>query len=311
MRVHVVAGVIYDHRRGVLIAQHNKADPYRGQWEFPGGKVESGEALDRALVRELHEELGLEVTSSRPLIEIHHDYPDLKVRLSVREVMEYTGEPVSREGQAVRWVLPAELSDINFLQANRTVVHAVQLPDAYIITDTKRFGVQATLSKLVHLLDGGIRLIQVREKHLGEDEFASFVEAVLDRCRPYRAVVLCNAAPNAVKDVGAHGVHLNSRRLSELVERPLDPSMWVSASCHNAEELDKAAAIGVDFAVLSPVNPSSSHPGAPALGWTRFKTLCGRTDFPIYALGGLTSADINRARCEGGQGVAMITGAWE
>ncbi len=72
--------------------------------EFPGGKVEPGEALDHALARELHEELGLDGVRSIPFLTVRHRYPDLVVTLHFREVTAYTGVAHGREGQPVEWV---------------------------------------------------------------------------------------------------------------------------------------------------------------------------------------------------------------
>ncbi len=310
MRVPVVAGIIRDERRRVLVARHEKRDRYHGQWEFPGGKVEGDECPEAALARELAEELGIVVRDSEPLIEVYHDYPDIRVRLCVREVTRYAGVPVSREGQVLRWAAERELPRIDLLAANRPIVTAARLPDRYVITDAGRYGADATLARLESLLADGLRLVQVREKHLARTGFATFFAAVAKRTRRYGAVVLVNGEPETALALGADGVHLESRRLRDLASRPLDPGLWVAASCHDREEIEHAGRIGVDFAVLGPVRSTASHPQAPVLGWTQFSALCRGANFPVYALGGLAPGDRDRARAAGAQGVAMISAAW-
>ncbi|MDH3640341.1 MAG: thiamine phosphate synthase, partial [Gammaproteobacteria bacterium] len=177
--------------------------------------------------------------------------------------------------------------------------------------DTRRYGVQATLTQLKYLLDGGIRLVQVREKHMPADDYARFMQAILELCRRFDALVLGNTDPETAVALGAHGIHLDSRRLQELDRRPLGAELWVAASCHDRRELDHARQIGADFAVLSPVKATRTHSDARTLGWSRFGALCRHADFPVYALGGMTRDDTCRARHAGGQGVAMISGAWE
>ena len=98
-RIHVVAAVIRGADGRILIARRADTQHQGGLWEFPGGKVEEGEAVEVALARELREELGIEVTGSRPLIKVSHDYPDKQVLLDVREVDAFTGEPHGAEGQ--------------------------------------------------------------------------------------------------------------------------------------------------------------------------------------------------------------------
>ena len=92
-RVHVAAAVIRGADGRVLIAKRPQDKHQGGLWEFPGGKVEEGEAVERALARELEEELGIRVEAARPLIQVQHDYPDKQVLLDVWEVSSFTGEP--------------------------------------------------------------------------------------------------------------------------------------------------------------------------------------------------------------------------
>ncbi len=84
----------------------------------------------------------------------------------------------------------------------------------------------------------------------------------------------------------------------------------VAASCHDADELARAQALGCDFAVLGPVLPTRSHPGAPVLGWTAFAARVEPLELPVLALGGLAPADLERARSHGAHGIAMQRAAW-
>ena len=106
------------------------------------------------------------------------------------------------------------------------------------------------------------------------------------------------------------GVHLRSGQLAGLQQRPLPTSLPVAASCHDEEELRHPQRRGCDFAVLGPVMPTPSHPGAPGLGWTRFAALRETVSLPIYAIGGLTPDDIPQARQHGAQGIAAIRALW-
>ena len=84
----------------------------------------------------------------------------------------------------------------------------------------------------------------------------------------------------------------------------------VAASCHDAADLTRAHSLGLDFAVLSPVLPTQSHPGAQTLGWDGFKALTGNALLPVYALGGIGPAQLPLAWEAGAQGVAGIRAFW-
>jgi 8-oxo-dGTP diphosphatase len=103
-------------------------------------------------------------------------------------------------------------------------------------------------------------------------------------------------------------VHLTASQLARLDRRPvLD---LVGASCHDAGELARACELGVDFAVLGPVRPTPSHPGAPGIGWDAFAALVRDNPLPVYALGGLSPADLDAAYGRGAHGISMMRGVW-
>jgi 8-oxo-dGTP diphosphatase len=136
------------------------------------------------------------------------------------------------------------------------------------------------------------------------------IQEVLQRCRQANARLLLNADPKLVSEFGAAGVHLTSERLMASTVRPLDDSYLVAASCHTQEELQHAVKLGLDFAVVSPVHTTSSHPGAQTLGFPGFHDLTERASIPVYALGGMQAADLPTVFRHGGQGIAAIRGLW-
>jgi 8-oxo-dGTP diphosphatase len=126
-RVHVAVGVIFNPKGQLLIARRHDDAHQGGLWEFPGGKVESGETVGDALARELREELGIvvHVSSCTQLLEIRHDYTDKVVLLDVWTVSGFDGEPVGKEGQPLRWVEPQALPEYEFPAANAAIVDTI------------------------------------------------------------------------------------------------------------------------------------------------------------------------------------------
>ena len=118
----VVAAVIVRGSR-VLICQRTATQPFPLQWEFPGGKVEAGEAWAAALVRELREELGIEAVIAQEIATVRHEYAEgLAVELHFFLVRDFTGEIENRIFHEVRWEERTSLEPEMFLEADRSVV---------------------------------------------------------------------------------------------------------------------------------------------------------------------------------------------
>jgi|TARA_E500000178_G_scaffold245890_1_gene242350 8-oxo-dGTP diphosphatase len=121
----VAVGVVADSQGRLLIGERPQGKAYAGQWEFPGGKVEPGETLFEALVREFREELNLQVEAAHGLFSCVHVYPDREVELHFWQVTDYRGEPRGVEGQNLRWVHSDDLASVNFLEGNRALLEKI------------------------------------------------------------------------------------------------------------------------------------------------------------------------------------------
>ena len=117
----VTAGIIIRGQE-ILICQRHKSDPYGLQWEFPGGKVKGGEALEAAIGRELREELGIDATIGEEVYRLRHRYPDRYVEVIFFRVDSYQGSIVNRVFESIEWVLRQDLAGYNFLEADRELV---------------------------------------------------------------------------------------------------------------------------------------------------------------------------------------------
>ena len=345
--IHVVAGVITDPRGRILLARRTRGRDLAGLWEFPGGKVDPGEGPEQALIRELHEELGIDVQVGDPLITVPHRYPHKRLRLDVRRIAGYHGVPKGLDGQALAWVPPHKLASYAMPAADRPVVAALRQPDRYLVTPDPdgpaapparapsparanapgdspsvvrassraqrgRVGMgaeDAWLGRLQRALDGGIRRVQLRTASTNAPQWAGLVERAVALCREAGAEVLLNRDVALARALKV-GVHLKAAQLETLAERPLPAGLPVAASCHGLEDLRRAEALGCDFAVLGPVRETTTHPGLAGIGWDAFAALREHAALPIYAIGGLAADDIADARAHGAQGIAAIRGLW-
>ncbi len=297
----------------VLLAQRPPGKVYAGYWEFPGGKVESGEPLLTALTRELHEELGIVVTRANRWITRVFAYPHATVRLNFFRVSEWQGEPHPHEGQVLSWQRPDATEVTPLLPANFPILKALTLPPVLGISHAESLGVDTFLARLDVALHNGLRLIQLRDKTLPEDMRLQLARETVRHAHLHGARVLVNGNPDLAHASGADGVHLDSSAAAKLDARPdwaRPDSFLIGVSCHDGVELAHAAKIEADFALLSPVLPTLTHPGAITLGWTQFSELASASPIPIYGLGGLERGDVMLAQSHGAHGVALLRGAW-
>ena len=123
--IEVVAGALFDGAGRVLIAERPPGKALAGRWEFPGGKLHEGESPYDALVRELREELGVEVLAATRLMRYPYQYPGRVVWLDMWTVSRWRGEPRGLDGQALKWVEPARLHEEDILEADQPIVAAL------------------------------------------------------------------------------------------------------------------------------------------------------------------------------------------
>lgn len=306
--VDVAAAVIERPDGSFLLAQRPTGKVYAGYWEFPGGKVEPGETVVSALIRELREELGVEVEVAYPWITRVYVYPHATVRLHFLRVVGWQGEPHPCENQAVTWQMVNAISVSPMLPANAPVLKALSTPIVYGITHAWKVGVETAIRQLAHALDRGLRLVQLRESNMDMTLRRPFCATAVSMVHSAGGIVLVNGDETLARAVGADGVHLPARQLMKVERRP--DFEWCAASCHDAGELARAAELELDFAVLGPVLPTPSHAGMAGIGWQVFAELARGCPVPVLALGGVQPHDLERARLAGAHGIAMVRGAW-
>ena len=307
--VHVVAGVIRDARGRILLARRTEGRDLSGLWEFPGGKVEAGEAPEAALARELGEELGIEAKVGAPLIDVPQRYPHKRLRLDVREIASWDGMLRGLDGQALAWVPPRKLVDYPMPPADRPVVAALLQPAEYLVTPPPGADDEAWLEGLRRSIANGVRRVQLRAPGLDPGRWRALVADAALACRRRGVEALVNGDAGLARELGL-GLHLRAEQMQAFDAGMRSPGTPLAASCHDAADLQRAAALGCDFVVLGTVMPTPSHPGADGIGWERFAALREGSELPIYAIGGLGPDDLAAARRHGAQGIAAIRGLW-
>jgi len=156
-------------------------------------------------------------------------------------------------------------------------------------------------------LCGGVDAVLVREKQMDSAHLLAFCSRLKAMTTAHHASLIVHSQADVAKAVGADGVHVAVANMDEVpaIRQWLNHTgMTVSASCHDADELKQARKCGADFALLSPVFPTTSHPAALHLGEKRFHTLASTASLPVVALGGITQE--NRKELAG-FGVAVIS----
>ncbi|SHM29808.1 8-oxo-dGTP diphosphatase [Rhodanobacter sp. OK091] len=309
--MHVMAAVMRDANGRVLLAQRPAGKHLAGMWEFPGGKLEPGEAPLAALARELHEELGIALQHAEPLIRVPCRYVERELLLDTWQTGQWEGAPQSLEGQALQWLPPAQIDPAMLAPADRAILQALRLPHRYQITPAEVRPDQRGIwfERIGQAIEHGTQLVQLRLPLWPRELVRELAATLLPLARRHGARLLLNGDIDGALALGT-GVQLKSTQLVAVSERPLPLLQLVGASCHGAEDLARAASIGADFATLSPVAATLSHPQTPPLGWSRFHSLTEAAALPVYALGGMAPSHVAQARECSGQGVAGIREFW-
>src|SRR5699024_4409697 len=307
----VVAGVLVDADGRTLLAKRPVGQHLAGFWELPGGTLEAGETHVEALHRELAEELAVDADTidPQPLIRVPRRHGDVSLVLQAHRVRHWQGAPHNREHAALAWQAPEAIHLPALASADRFIVKALRLPARYPVTPDVPAG-DDMRDLLIGALMRGETLLELRLPAWPVDAVRALAAEVLPVCREKQATLMLNGDIDGARQLGQGvGVHVRSAQLRKLEARPLPPEQWVGASCHDPDELRRAEHVA-DFAVLSPVAATATHPEAVPMGWSTFATAVARTALPVYALGGMQPEDLARARQAGAQGIAGIRAFW-
>ena len=141
---------------------------------------------------------------------------------------------------------------------------------------------------------GGVGQVIIREKAMNSAHLLAFSSRARALTQQYQAKLIIHSHADIAQAVGADGIHLASKDVNEIpaIRKWLKHAPFsISTSCHNLNELEQAQRAGADFAMLSPVFPTQSHPNAPALGIDAFHQIANKSPLPTIALGGIDSSN--------------------
>ncbi len=316
--IDVAVGVVIRRDGAVLLGQRVPGKPYAGWWEFPGGKLETGESVEDALARELHEELGLQVNGSLPWVVRDYVYPHAAVRLHFRRVVDFEGEPRSREGQAFVWRSPRSIEVAPLLPATVPVIAWLRMPTLCLRSSCASMGEAAACAAIERALrscapgaapdsasgaDAGVSdplmlsidatigtpIVLLDEPLLASRQFEAFFYRVRALCEAHGAPLLvADAHPRSFAQA-ADGVSVSADRLDA---RP--PGRIAGAHCRTEEQLALAARLGFDLAIV----PAAASPD-----------LARCAGLPVFREAGPGAAGVRASVAaawrEGAHGVAM------
>ncbi len=182
-----------------------------------------------------------------------------------------------------------------------------RVPQLTLITDTTRFSGESFFYAMQQALLGGVDAVLVREKQLTSAKLLALASRLRQMTHDTHARLIIHSQADVACAVDADGIHLSSADIPGIAavrQWMNDPFKSVSVSCHNSAELQQAHVCGADFALLSPVFPTRSHPGAAHLGAEKFQKLASEAMLPVVALGGIDASNCHTLK---GYGMAVIS----
>ena len=179
----------------------------------------------------------------------------------------------------------------------------------YAITDRTWLGEQTLTEQVQDALEGGVSLLQYREKHLeGEAKIAQAKE-ILALCRKYDVPLIINDDPLLAKEIGADGVHVGQKDMApEKVRQIIGPDMVLGVSARTVEQALAAQAAGADYLGSGAVFHTGTKGDARALSHDVLREICGSVEIPVVAIGGITAENAPQLAGTGISGIAVISG---
>ena len=295
--VHVAIAMLF-HRGKVLVGWRN-ADQHQGnKYEFPGGKVEDGENPEQACRREVLEEVGIDISNWHVFDFIRHEYEDIEVNLHLFHAQVSDLALVNIQ-QPWTWYRREQLLDLNFPKANQAIIQRLYWAHQIKISDNlSALSIEKSLDDNAQFFYFRTTADQVAVTQISQLAANALSRLIVN-------IELWQQLPEHLqKNIAA--VHYKQHQLMDLHIGQLPIGLRCIAACHDLVSLQRAQSLGFDAVMLSPVFATQTHPEANALGWEKFAEYAKTCDLPVFALGGLSQADLAIAQQHYAYGIAGI-----
>lgn len=178
----------------------------------------------------------------------------------------------------------------------------------YVVTDRSWLNGETLYEQVEQALMGGVTLVQLREKNLGEEEFLQEAAAIRDLCRKYGVPFIINDNVEIALRCGADGVHVGQEDMAAgTVRQKLGPDKIIGVSAHNVEEALEAEKNGADYLGAGAVFGSSTKTNANTLDHAVLKEICSAVAIPVVAIGGVNEKNILQLAGTGIDGAAVVS----
>lgn len=293
--IQVAIGLIFNQSQ-VLVGWRNQAQHQGNKYEFPGGKVETGESAVDACRREIMEEVGVDIAQWHVFTVIEHQYDDLTVQLHIFHA-QLENSQLGHIQSPWSWYSRAALAELNFPAANQAIIQRLLWPKSIKIATDLDVLEQLPVERHLYLrsptADLGTLLTAMRS--LAQTDLQRLIVNV---------ELWSRLSPELQTNIGA--VHFKQQQLLALTVQDVPRQMRCIAACHDQQAIAQANALGFDAIMLSPVLATPTHPEQLGLGWQCFAQLAAQTQLPVFALGGMSVTDLKTVEQHGGYGVAGI-----
>ena len=289
-----VAIAILVNENNVLVGWREEDQHQGNKHEFPGGKVENGETPLDACRREVIEEVGISLDQWTSFDSIRHEYNDVNVHLHFflsyvpNSVLESIKEPWS-------WYSRNQLLDLNFPNANKAIIKRLFWPRQIKISEDLVDIKNITPEQLMYWR---VDLNQNCQKELSQFSIEGLSKLIIN-LKIWEQL-------NDLQKQSISAIHLKESQLLALKKEDLKIGCRYIAACHNLNAVQHAQNIGCDAVFLSPVQETQTHPDTETLGWKGFNEIASQTDILMFALGGLSPQDLQKAIENYAYGVAGI-----
>ena len=292
-RVEISVGLIRINSSFVCL-KRNK-NPYMDAIEFPGGKKQDLETNSECLIRELKEELNIDIDKFKFISTIKHSYEDTIITIYIYYVSRFTGSIESNENRDI--VFFDYKSTHKILPTHNRILNTLKIPRVLKILSSESI-IDTNMEKIN--LYSHIRLRDVSYK-----DYKNGIQSILIK-NNYAGQLIVDYPHNINWNDTFHGIHYKSKYIEEYIPEKKSHSYIYSASCHNHREVNLSNTKLFDFILISPV--LSSYYGTTPLGWTSFSDLSHGSFMPTLALGGVCSLgnDLSESINNNGFGLAGI-----